>query len=373
MITFSVPKDMLLYSHEMGTPSDFSVRGFSGGQGEDSSSMTVRTMAAPPSPPTVADDAGTTDAATEISGNVLDNDDEGLTVVAVDGLGALVGVVVAGSNGGEFVIEADGAWTFDPAGDFAALTGSDTAETSVTYHASDGTSEAMGTLTVTVSAASTPVPTDPLWSSVVLCINPAGDNGSTTITDATGRHALTAYNGAQINTSLGYPAILADGSNDYVAKTATSSDCAFGTGDFCVEGFIRVASLLSGDPLPLVVMRNSGSLIYNNSVGIQSGKIVYSDGASWHGSAVANYIETNAMRHFAVSRASGQLKIFYNGITRYSAPLTVDMTSARPIYFFRWDSVAQYFACLCAGLRITKGHARYTADFTPPLFPFPTS
>lgn len=45
MITFSVPKDLLLYSHEMGTPSDFSVRGFSGGQSEDGSSMTFRIMA----------------------------------------------------------------------------------------------------------------------------------------------------------------------------------------------------------------------------------------------------------------------------------------------------------------------------------------
>ena len=45
MITFSVPKDLLLYSHEMGTPSDFSVRGFSGGQSEDGSSMTFKRMA----------------------------------------------------------------------------------------------------------------------------------------------------------------------------------------------------------------------------------------------------------------------------------------------------------------------------------------
>ena len=45
MITFSVPKDLLLYSHEMSTPSDFSVRGFSGGQGEDGSSMTFKRMA----------------------------------------------------------------------------------------------------------------------------------------------------------------------------------------------------------------------------------------------------------------------------------------------------------------------------------------
>ena len=104
-------------------------------------------------PLAVADDTGTTDAATTTSGNVLENDDNGLTVVAVNGLAGNVGQIIAGSNGGEFAVNADGSWTFDPAGDFAELSGTDTAETSVTYHASDGASEAMGTLTVTVSSA----------------------------------------------------------------------------------------------------------------------------------------------------------------------------------------------------------------------------
>lgn len=112
--------------------------------------------APPPAPPVVADDTGATDAATTTSGNVLGNDDPGLSVVAVNGLSARVGQIVTGSNGGEFSIAATGAWTFDPAGDFGSLTGSDTATTSVTYHASDGTAEAMGTLTVTVSSGAAP-------------------------------------------------------------------------------------------------------------------------------------------------------------------------------------------------------------------------
>lgn len=108
----------------------------------------------PITPPTVADDTGATDAATATSGNVLANDESGLTVVAVNGLSANVGAAVAGSNGGSFTIAANGAWTFDPGGDFAALAGAETADTSVTYHASDGTGEAMATLTVTVNAGS---------------------------------------------------------------------------------------------------------------------------------------------------------------------------------------------------------------------------
>ena len=119
---------------------------------------------APPTPPTVADDVAKTDAATTTSGNVLDNDDNGLNVTAVNGLSVNVGQIVAGSNGGEFAVNADGSWTFDPSGDFAGLTGSDTATTSVTYHASDGVAEASTTLTVTVSSAEyTPLATPGLY------------------------------------------------------------------------------------------------------------------------------------------------------------------------------------------------------------------
>jgi hypothetical protein len=103
----------------------------------------------PPTPPTVVADAAATDAATTISGNVLDNDDEGLVVVAVNGLGGNVGTAVAGTSGGIFTVSADGSWSFDPASEFNEIT--EDTDTAVTYYASDGTAEASTTLTVTVS------------------------------------------------------------------------------------------------------------------------------------------------------------------------------------------------------------------------------
>lgn len=61
-------------------------------------------------------DAGETDADTVISGNVLLNDENTgfsvLIVSAVNGSLASVGQTVVGSNGGEFVVNADGSWTF---------------------------------------------------------------------------------------------------------------------------------------------------------------------------------------------------------------------------------------------------------------------
>lgn len=107
-------------------------------------------------PPMVADDSGTATHLVGTSGNVLANDEAGLTVTAVNGLTANVGTAVDGDNGGSFTIASDGSWTFSPDGDFALLSGSETADTSVTYHASDGTAEAMATLTVTVSSGAAP-------------------------------------------------------------------------------------------------------------------------------------------------------------------------------------------------------------------------
>lgn len=104
-------------------------------------------------PPTVADDTGTATHLAGTSGNVLTNDEAGLTVVGVNGMSGNVGIAVDGDNGGLFTIASDGAWAFDPNDDFALLEGAETAETSVTYHASDGAAEAMATLTVTVSRA----------------------------------------------------------------------------------------------------------------------------------------------------------------------------------------------------------------------------
>ncbi|MCA1944962.1 MAG: VCBS domain-containing protein [Desulfovibrio sp.] len=104
-------------------------------------------------PPTVADDTGACLNTGTASGNVLANDTDAegvLTVSQVNGSATNVGVAVAGSSGGVFVVNADGDWAFDPSDDFDTLATGATATTSVTYHASDGVNESEGTLTVTV-------------------------------------------------------------------------------------------------------------------------------------------------------------------------------------------------------------------------------
>lgn len=73
-----------------------------------------------------------------VSGNVFDNDwGSGASVVAINGDPLNVGVAVAGSEGGEFTVGSDGAWTFVLGSSFDHLTGSDNLISGITYTATN--------------------------------------------------------------------------------------------------------------------------------------------------------------------------------------------------------------------------------------------
>ncbi len=92
----------------------------------------------------------------------IDPDGDTLTVVAIDGDDTAVGTVVTGSNGGEFVLNADGSFDFSANGDFEELGVGETADTQITYTVSDGNGgEATTTLTITINGQNDgPVATD---------------------------------------------------------------------------------------------------------------------------------------------------------------------------------------------------------------------
>lgn len=110
--------------------------------------------------PIAAEDLAATDVNTPAPGlNVLANDIDpdgssaNLIVSAVASFAANVGSAVAGSNGGQFTIAADGTATFDPNGDFAALAPGASTTTSVEYVVRDPDGrEDVATYTVTVAA-----------------------------------------------------------------------------------------------------------------------------------------------------------------------------------------------------------------------------
>lgn len=146
----------------MTTSYNYTVMDSQGGQSLGNVSITVTGLNDAPNAvaDTVATNAalGTTENANIVSGvNVLSNDsdpDSGDTfnISAVAGSGTNIGVGVAGSNGGTFVIDASGNLTFNPGTAFDSLAQGATLTTSVTYTIIDGngqTSNATATVRVT--------------------------------------------------------------------------------------------------------------------------------------------------------------------------------------------------------------------------------
>ncbi len=125
-------------------------------------------------PPIAADDIATFGEATTIhsyvqmdNGNGPDrdgnNDNDPLFVSAVNGLASNVGIELDGTNGGTFVVAADGSFSFDTGWDFYYLALGESVTSSITYQLSDGQGgfdEATINMTV-VGGNATPIAVDP--------------------------------------------------------------------------------------------------------------------------------------------------------------------------------------------------------------------
>lgn len=92
------------------------------------------------------------------------------SITAVNASGANVGATIAGSAGGQFTVNADGSYTFDPNGEFENLQEGATRTTTISYTVQDGalSQTDTATLTVTVIGANDPFTTVPDADTFVL-------------------------------------------------------------------------------------------------------------------------------------------------------------------------------------------------------------
>ena len=215
-----------------------------------------------------------------------------------------------------------------------------------------------------------------------------GTNGSTTMTDSSKNNAsVTATNGAAISTvqsKFGGSSVLFDGTNDYLTS-ANNSAFDLSSGDFTIEFWFNTNTLTPS---------GGGAAGYANILGKQNWN--GSSGAGWGvwqfnqtivffwPTSALNSISTgnvitaiNTWYHIAVVRsgtATNNTKIYINGVqqaqgtsssTNSTSALTIGGTNPTS----GWDNT-YYAAGYIDELRITKGIARYTSNFTPPTAQF---
>ena len=157
---------------------------------------------------------------------------------------------------------------------------------------------------------------------------------------------------------------------------ANSTDFDFGSGDFTIELWAAITAFNS----------TGGMLVARWSIGPAP-----ATGCDWYlyvfgGSSNQLQFGINtftlsstftpqdtAFHHYAVVRSGNTINIFIDGVLSGSGSYSssVPYTSSQPIRTGIWDATSSYITGYIDDLRITKGVARYTANFFPLNTPFP--
>jgi hypothetical protein len=194
------------------------------------------------------------------------------------------------------------------------------------------------------------------------------------VVDSTGRNVLETVNDARVTTSIfkyGISSLYFDGTGDYMYVMGTSSEMAFGSGDFTVEFWVYPAA--ANQTATIIDWRGANvngayPMLYLSSGSI---KLYVNTADQISGGAVT----ASVWSHIALSRSSGVTKLFLNGTqtgSNYTDTNAYLVSASRPIIGSNGFDLLIPFNGYLDDIRITKGYARYTANFTAPTAPFVT-
>ncbi len=214
---------------------------------------------------------------------------------------------------------------------------------------------------------------DPYWDNVVLLMHMDGANGSTTFVDEKG-HTVTAHGYAEVSTveskygGASAAGFYTGGSVDKLTVPA-STDFEL-TGDFTIEAFVHTADLSSSNNTFLDLRSGGG--------GVFLIKVDTARTLSYYRTSTISGTDAyplNTWFHVAFCRVGSTLSAYLDGVHQFDVTETQNTDSSTSPTIGN-GYVADFTSPLNGyidELRITKGVARYTADFTVPSTPFPNS
>jgi len=216
-------------------------------------------------------------------------------------------------------------------------------------------------------------------NSADLLIQSDHNEASPVVSDSANGIAVTAYGNARHSIFRASPfaseerSFYFDGINDYIKVGSGSSDFAFGTGDYTIEGWFNFGSL-SGvkticDLRPFNSVDNNRTFFGTDG----SGLYMYLGGSNTTLAASGSLTE-NRWLHIAFVRSSGTLKTYIDGelktsitsSTNHSTDGTPHLGSTARFDVFYNVNHEAFLKSFVYDFRIIKGTAAYTGEFTPP-------
>ena len=216
------------------------------------------------------------------------------------------------------------------------------------------------------------------FANVELLMHFDGSNGSTTFTDSSKNNfSFTANGDPALSTSVkkfGTASGYFDGTGDGL-ELASNAAFDFGSGDFTIESWVYFNT--TGLNQHLMGWRTTGGatntnwLLQCNSANVI--KFWASNGSSYFVNAMGTFtISTSTWYHVTVTRSGSSFKMFVDG-TEYGTATSSDTISStsRPFQIgLDPASGVNRLNGYLDEMRITKGVARYTSNFTAPTAAF---
>ena len=234
--------------------------------------------------------------------------------------------------------------------------------------------------TALYTGATYTVPTAPLTAitntSLLLNYTNAG------VIDNAMMNNLETVGNAQISTTQskwGGSSIAFDGTGDALS-TPANVNLAFGTGNFTIEMWVygstaNNSSTIGGGWPRFFVLGTSQTAGCIESYVVSGGTIYVELFGSGSLTFTASTLLNSTWNHFAVTRSGTTLRLFVNGTQQTSGTFSTNLNL--PATSSSWIGAVSAsvgnFNGYIDDFRITKGFARYTANFTAPTAPFFTS
>jgi hypothetical protein len=191
-------------------------------------------------------------------------------------------------------------------------------------------------------------------------------NGNTSVQAFSPFDPATAYSAETVGGSAYF-----DGTGDYLT-TASSSNLALASGDFTIEMWVYPANTSSAYRALVASDAYSGTTngwtVYQNGASIEMYYAQTGGGSTPNIFTATSALVANAWQHLAVSRSSGTLRCFVNGVQ--VASVSNSIAFAGNIIYIGDNNAGDYFYNgYLSNVRIVKGTAVYTSAFTPPTAP----
>lgn len=213
-------------------------------------------------------------------------------------------------------------------------------------------------------------------SYTVLLLHANGIDAATSFEDVSASaHTVTANGNAQVDTAqskFGDASALFDGSGDYL-DIGTNSDFTYGTGDFTVDLWFRM-NTVDNEPVFEQGQYNADGLLVRINEGASDQLAVYFDSVTPF--TFSKTWATDTWYHLAVVRSGDNLLAFVDGTQLGSTQdvngrtIDDDSVGVRVGGVLSGSTSGGDFDGWVDEVRISKGVARWTEDFTPPQQPY---